>query len=323
MTVSSCPLLSTREIFSAPYLIERILINLISNAIKFTPKNGQVQISIDSNQSQWTIAVKDSGIGVPKNHQKHIFEKFRQLEGASGKDEGIGLGLAIVKDFCEILGGECVVESKEHVGSEFKIVFPFGTSEEFEHSSNPKDQKRTYRFDSEVDDRGNTHNLQKETLDWNHSRGSDTTLDDVVNVLIVEDNPALSKVMELSLEDVFNVKVAKDGIKALEILDSWQPDIIVSDLMMPRLDGFELCRKIKSSPDTKQIPFIILSAYAQSETIEEGLAIGVSRYLTKPFNFDELKNCIYSLLAIREGQNIPQKEKQNKDGLPSSSSFLE
>jgi len=262
------------------YLYERILFNLVSNAVKFTQINGIVTVSLAKKEDdQWLLSVKDTGIGIPESDIELIFQRFRQAEAPSTRRfEGAGLGLALVVEFARLLGGEVSVESKLGVGSQFSVNF-IGKDAS---AAKQKDSASTRK----------TMVPQYGVSDFNKRDKGDQK----PTVLIAEDNTELAAYIESVLESFCRVLVAKDGQEALDTMKAVVPDVIISDIMMPEIDGLTLCKEIKSDPILKSTPVVLLTALTNRESLIKGWESGADEYLFKPFHPKELTTRIKGIL---------------------------
>ena len=269
--------------------MEQILTNLISNAVKFTSDGGTVDVDVKiiDKDNVLQIEVTDNGSGISKDQLPHVFDRFYQGESARTGEPGSGIGLALVKELVELHHGQIRVKSLENKGTTFTILLPFKKerSEEKGPQSNGKtlfpafDVYATESVNSFIDE---------------HELTSDNTL------LLVEDNPDMRAFIRETLSGTYHVIEATDGQdgidKALEVI----PDMIISDVMMPRKDGLELCKTLKQDERTSHIPIILLTAKADIESRLAGLERGADDYLAKPFNRDELLIRSRNLLEIRQ-----------------------
>ena len=267
-------------------MMEKMVDNLISNAVKYSHPNSQVHITLDCQKKEWMLEVKDNGIGIGKKAQRRLFREFYRSENAINyKIVGSGIGLMLVKNYVVLHNGNVTCESKENGGSTFRIIIPYKEVKEREASVVARNEKPVYVPETDVKPR-----LQ--TKDDMHR--SD------MHILIVEDNDDLRNFMQYPLDKEFKVSTAEDGIEAWDMIRKQMPDLVVSDVMMPNMDGFELCRLIKSTFETSHIPVILLTAL--SEKIEQlhGLGLGADDYLTKPFDMVVLQQRIKSMIKNRE-----------------------
>ena len=268
-----------------------IVINLISNAIKFTSQQGEVLVNIDRIQENSTafisFKVKDSGLGITKEEQLHIFDKFYQVDNTSSKlQKGTGIGLALVKEFVELMNGSIEVESKLGKGSLFSIKIPI-TNNAIESDGSELISISSI-FKSNVESILSTKNQ------------SDATNKDLPLVLIVEDNADVAHYIRICLMGNYQVIQASNGAIGIEMALKKIPDIIISDVMMPEKDGFEVCKHLKTNELTNHIPIIMLTAKATFEDRLIGLSYGADAYLTKPFEKAELLTRVEQLILLRK-----------------------
>lgn len=266
--------------------LEKILFNLLSNAFKFTPENGSVSVEVnlaDKDDSKWlAISVKDSGIGIPADKQEKIFERFFQHDvPKSMVNQGSGIGLSITREFVKIHGGSIAVESEPGQGSCFTVLLPL--AELVPHT--PGETIESAGFVSE------------EITEYHH-HGERIGKKPVL--LLVEDNEDFRFYLKDNLKLQYTVLEARDGNEGLQRALASLPDLIVSDIMMPEMNGIELCKKIRTDQRTSHIPVILLTARTAEEQKIEGFDSGASDYVTKPFNFEILQSRIRNLLAQRE-----------------------
>ncbi len=281
--------------------IERILFNLLSNAFKFTPGNGSVRVTIGAQKNVeetiLEIKVSDTGIGIPAEKQDKIFERFFQNDIPENmENQGSGIGLSITKEFVKLHNGSITVESEVNKGSCFTISLPLIPLPDEMYDPNPDDKNAENKereaaivtlFDEPSSAQNETFNLS--------SNGTGPLKKQTL--LIVEDNDDLRLYLKENLELYFNVIEANNGRAGWQKTLSAHPDIIVSDISMPEMNGIDLCRKIKSDKRTSFVPVILLTALTGEEQQLKGLETGASDYLTKPFNLDILLSKIKNLLA--------------------------
>jgi len=299
ITLNFTPWEDSEPFYIDPGKIERVMFNIIGNAFKFTPKGGT--ITVDAKRDRETedngflkISVKDTGIGIEKEDLPHIFEKFHQAEsGSSRRHEGTGIGLSLAKEFTELHGGKIEVESEYGKGSTFTIYIPLGRN-------HIKDQSRV-QLKEEADEILVTQKeieLSNLGYDQMKMKGKKPTGEKPL-ILFIDDNPDVRRYMTDILSKQYEIITAEDGLKGLEQLNHYTPDLIVSDIMMPRMDGYAFCKKIKSNPGLRQIPLIFLTARADTELKIESLEEGADDYIVKPFNSKELLARVKSLLRIQ------------------------
>lgn len=295
------------ELYFDPEKLEEILYNLIINAIKFTPPGGRVTISIsrDNRRNQpfpngsLCLSVSDTGTGIPGEKLEHVFDRFYQVESSyESKYKGTGIGLSIVKGLVELHHGTIDVKSRtgqETSGTEFRIQLPLGTGHlDPDEIVDPSQQPRQAGTPAAVD-----LFLGEDDDNTDESPQTKPDLHKKETVLVVEDSADVREYIRGALEPFFNVEEARDGERGLKKARKFIPDIIVSDIMMPGPDGFELCRILKSDIQTSHIPIILLTAKTSEEDILAGLETGADDFLAKPFNTKILVNRIKNLIRLR------------------------
>lgn len=267
--------------------MENVIDNLISNAIKYSHNNGLVNIEFRGEKNRWILMVKDNGIGIGKKAQRKLFREFYRGENAiNAKIVGSGIGLLLVKNYVTMHGGTVSFSSQENVGSTFQIVIPFKEAEE-------KKVKLSETEFTENQDLTDTFILNDETT----VEGNDLKK---TNVLIVDDNEDLRNFMAGKLGEEFKTFVAEDGEKAWQMILAQLPDLVISDVMMPEKNGFELCKQVKSTWETSHIPVILLTALTDKAKHLQGLGLGADDYLTKPFDNGLLIQKIRTIIRNRE-----------------------
>ncbi|MBS1662246.1 MAG: response regulator [Bacteroidetes bacterium] len=266
-----------------PYLFEHILFNLLSNAIKFTPSGGKITVTLEAGDNDLLLSVEDTGIGIQEKDLSGLFEKFRQVEGSSTrKYEGTGLGLALVKKFTELLDGKVDVKSKPGRGSVFTVSCYAPKAEE---TTRP-DIRRSTLFP-----------IEQKTPDRLPDRIDSTSRPyPSLRVLICEDNDELRTYIWSLLQDLCSIRIARNGVEGLDLVHSWSPDLVLSDVMMPEKDGITLCSDIKKNPATASIVVVLLTALAQREHMLRGWEAQADEYLFKPIHPEELITRVRSLL---------------------------
>ena len=280
--------------------LEKIIFNLLSNAFKFTPGNGQVSVNlyVESNVKcqnetgcQFCIEVVDTGIGIPEDKQDKIFTRFFQVDNTGQVEKGTGIGLSLVAEFVKLHGGEIVVQSEIGKGSCFTVKLPvIQTAMEAESSDQSQAEMQNHS-------RVNTEGDQK------------SNLFDRPVLLITEDNDDLRFYLKDNLQQQFEILEAGDGVTALQMVQKYVPDLIISDIMMPGIDGIELCRRIKSDRTICHIPLILLTARTSEQQMLLGIETGADDYITKPFNFQILEAKINNILSLRHAMRMVFKTK--------------
>jgi len=270
------------------YLYERIVFNLLSNAVKFTNAGGTIQVRLVRNEEGFHVSVQDSGIGIPPSEVETIFERFRQAEGSSARRfEGIGLGLALVREFTDLLKGSLTLETRLGQGSTFTINLPATLAERSDEPLKPASAfpRLSERF---LELPGTEEDFVP------HSERAPI-------VLLAEDNLELAAHITRLLHGTCRMTLAKDGEQALQLLQNGGlPELVIADIMMPKRNGLQLCRDIKSNPDTSEIPVVLLTALTHRDALLEGWEAGADEYLFKPFHPQELITRIRSLLKAAQ-----------------------
>ena len=280
-----------------PEKVRQIISNLLSNAIKFTNEKDNIYISVNtlvqkgSERALLVIKVKDTGIGIPQNQVDHVFDRFYQLDNShTRKTEGTGIGLALTKELIKLMEGVITVKSPPvgaNKGSEFTVTLP----------CIPLTGASKYLTDNELE--RTMHNDVGSSAENNFGITTDEKNTDKPLILLVEDNADVVAYTASCLPD-YRLAVGKDGREGFEIALELIPDLIVTDVMMPFVDGFELCQQLRASEYTSHIPIIMLTAKADIENKMEGLLRGADAYLQKPFNREELLIRIKKLLELRK-----------------------
>ena len=279
---------------------EKIINNLLSNAFKFTDIGGMVSVEISEknivNKPIAKVSICDSGIGIAKENQPKIFNRFFQVDDSSRRNYGgSGIGLSLVKELITLHGWQINLNSAEGEGTEFIIEIPLLTHDELKE--NKVSFSNNYKDENENITEQNNLTIETQTSQTKPI------------VLIVEDSGDVRNYVEGLLKQDYNVLQAENGLTGFEIATNNLPDLIISDVMMPIMDGFELCHKIKTDWKTSHIPVILLTAKATHKSKLEGLETGADDYLTKPFDFEELSIRIKNLISQRK----QLKEKFSKD----------
>ena len=268
--------------------LEKIITNLLSNAFKYTPGSGTVTVSIDYNQDFLNLEVTDTGKGISKDDVKRIFERFYRVEG--NEEKGSGIGLALTKELIDLHNGQISVNSTQHKGTTFKVKLPI-TLKHLPQSMSVigiTGEQLSTEIPVQPD------SVAEETFNENNQS------EDKPVALIVEDNPDLQYFITEVINSTYTVLTAQDGAKGERLAFEHTPDIIITDIMMPKKDGYELCHALKNNSKTSHIPIIMLTAKAGEANKLEGLTQGADAYLTKPFNEKELLIRMKNLIDSRK-----------------------
>ena len=301
-----------KELFYDEEAVTIMVDNLLSNATKYT-KRGSITLALrsveESGLKYSEISVSDTGVGIPYDAQEHIFERYYQAK-SKYQASGTGIGLALVKNLCDLHEAELKVESVPEQGTTFRIRLL--TENSYPDAAHARPEEKAAAVENEE---------------------SETTVQDTGQiVLVVEDNADIREYIRGSLSDFFEVITAKDGKEAWELAQSRIPNVIVSDVMMPEMDGIELCRLVKDDIRTSHIPVILLTAKDSMRDKQEGYVSGADSYLTKPFSSKLLHSRINNLLENRRRiaslitakEDMEQKHEEVKSQLsPRDQEFLE
>jgi|GEM_PF-1744108 len=275
----------------------QIISNLLSNAIKFTPEQGEVYLSVNHEtgdaKDQLLIMVKDTGMGIPKDKLPHVFDRFYQVDDSATREgEGTGIGLALTKELVSLMKGSIRVESYIGKGTTFSLSIPVEkASADIALAAAEQAELATALVAKEVKSL-NTQPLEGISVNANGENAE--------HLLIIEDNADVVEYLRVLIGDSYFISVAKNGEEGIERAISEIPDIIISDVMMPIKDGFEVCHTLKSNEKTSHIPIILLTAKVDIEAKMDGLRSGADAYLAKPFNEQELSIRLQNLLEIRQ-----------------------
>ncbi|MCK6691864.1 MAG: ATP-binding protein [Thermoanaerobaculia bacterium] len=302
-----------------PERVQQVAGNLLSNAVKFTPPGGNVYVDLrftnddlrlkkpEEDKSaahppyqQITIRVRDTGAGIPEEHLPHLFERFYQVDGTTG---GSGIGLALTKELVKLMGGGIAVKSQPGKGAEFTVTLPVRREAGMPPAgagatSAPLPAKRDREVfkAAEPPETFTDHNRLQRVIAANGRQPAAAQ----PLVLLAEDNADVVAYLASCLAGTYRLAVAKDGQEAVEIATEIVPDLMITDVMMPYRDGFEVCRTLRADVRTSHIPIIMLTAKADMESKLEGLEHGADAYLAKPFHKEELLLRIRKLLEMRQ-----------------------
>lgn len=293
--------------------VEKIITNLISNAIKFTNNGGDIVMSINKVQGSKSdskmsflkskklqdyveITVKDTGVGLDKEQQRNIFSRFYNLDVTKS---GTGIGLNFTKGLVELHGGEIAVESKHKKGTKFIVKLPLDVKSKPDKVENVKNEflinsMKAVEYEMLI---------SNDDLAINGNESSKKLKVDQANlptILIVEDNKELRVHLSNDLKGLYNVKEAVNGVDGLKKVKKYHPDLVISDVMMPKMDGFEMCKALKTEFETCHIPVILLTAKTLEEDRIEGYEHGADGYISKPFVTTVLKARIKNLLENKK-----------------------
>ena len=279
--------------------LDKIIYNLLSNAAKYTQRgDGQVLLQVYTNRKydHIIIKVKDNGIGIPKEKMKNLFHRFYDGDYRRQQTTGHGLGLALTRDLVYLHGGTIECDSEEGKGTTFTVTLPIN-----KEAFSPSQIDENHKIDVNL--------ARNAILDIAKRMRVETPAEAIVpeqvdenayKLLIVEDNIELLMLLHQLLSSKYRVLTATNGEEALEVVKKEELDIIISDVMMPIMDGMELTRRIKGNPSYQHLPIILLTAKTQEETRTEALQIGADSFVTKPFKVSDLELSINNIIENRK-----------------------
>jgi DNA-binding response OmpR family regulator len=283
---------------------DKVLVNIISNAFKFTPTGGKIDIELTHNDSEANITIRDNGEKIPEENIKRIFERFYQTQNsANDNNMGTGIGLDLARSLVELHYGDIQAHNIENGdGCEFIVTLPLGNShlkpEEMVTEEDDNKKIDLIELNEENDAPAVEDNkMSPDKIDILNEQLSNRKRQTIV---IAEDDDEIRQYLERELSGDFYVIACPNGKEALTAIMKEIPSLIISDVMMPVMDGNELCSRVKSNINTNHIPVIMLTAKSRDEDRLEGLEMGADTYIVKPFNLDILRRTIINLLHQRE-----------------------
>jgi signal transduction histidine kinase len=296
--------------------LEKMILNLVFNALKFTPAGGSVALSVEKTGEQLIISVKDTGVGISEKNLPFVFDRFWQADNSSKrKYQGVGIGLSLVKELTEVQGGQVAVESEEGRGTTFTIQLPFlQVQTEPKHEESPAagepataapSQPTPAQSEEWLGDLYRRAALFPSTVPTAEApepveHAANGTLPSLV---VADDEPDMLRFLKSQLNTRYRVIEAVDGLQALEKAGQFLPDIILLDMNMPGKDGLQVCRELREKEATREIPVIILTARADEETKLASLSAGANDFLSKPFSTTELHVRIKNLVETHQYQD--------------------
>jgi len=291
-----------------PDKLDKIIYNLLSNAAKYTKTPGRVELTARTNEKydHIIIEVQDNGIGIPADKMKRLFQRFYDGDYRLMQVHGTGLGLALTRELTYLHGGTIDCVSKEGTGTTFTVTLPI-TKDAFSESQ--IDDKHPIDLTTP-----HTNIIDLSALELMEQPSAAETTEHapatpLYNILLVEDNEELLMLMKTLLSYHYNVFTAANGIEALEVINKEDLHIIISDVIMPEMDGNELTRRIKSTPELSHLPVILISAMTSEEDRKHSMLIGADDYMTKPFRLNELKLRINNIIENR--RRVMGEQRQN------------
>ncbi|MFY2563018.1 ATP-binding protein, partial [Corallococcus terminator] len=292
--VVACPPLPD-SVYVDPEMWEKVVLNLLSNALKFTFE-GQVHIALEWLGDSVELTVRDTGIGMPEHELPRIFDRFHRVEGARGRShEGTGIGLSLVRELVKLHGGTVTVTSTLQRGTTFAVRLPTGSS----HLNQEHVGAARTRASTGIGAR----EFLAETTQWSEPEtavAGPLRAHAGARILVADDNADMRGYLLRLLAPHWRVETVSDGAQALTSARENPPDLLLSDVMMPGVDGLELVRTLRADEHTRAIPILLLSARAGEEATIEGLRSGADEYLVKPFSANELRARINALLTVSQ-----------------------
>lgn len=303
--------IQTLSLWIDPHHFDKIITNILSNALKFTPENGEISIRLrevfspDADgplKHHAEFVISDTGTGIAKEDIEHIFQRFYQASHKSDTHTGTGIGLHLVESLVELHHGDIVCQNNsDGPGCSFIIRIPIGK----EHLPVENLDETPYIT------RNSLQHTYQETFETEESGTEDKGKRTKHHLLIVEDNEEIRHFISLELSSKYHIRTCANGKEALEEIFKKEPDCIISDIMMPEMDGLTLCRKLKGNINLNHIPIILLTAKVEEEDKMEALDKGADAYITKPFNSKILEKTISNLILTRERLKNAYSGQQN------------
>jgi signal transduction histidine kinase len=326
---------SLPKINADPDALEKIVMNLVGNALKFTDAKGRIEVTAKGEDDGIRITVSDTGVGLQPNQLDRIFDRFAQVDtSATRKHEGTGIGLSLVKELVQLHGGRVWVESDGlGQGARFHVFLPRGEEDRgldeqvlrtdtgrgvtLGRSLGALEAELNLGAGSEGQRSSDAYrqaDLERTVARWEDGRvelpNSASGVNNAPEVVIAEDNAEMRRLLAHLLSHEFRVREARNGREALEAVRERAPDLVLTDVMMPEMSGTELCRALKSSPETGGIPVVLVTSKAEREMKVQGLELGADDYVTKPFHPRELLARVRSLVRLHGLQ--AQLEERNR-----------
>lgn len=282
-----------------PDKLDTVVYNLLSNAIKYTEDGGSIQVALHKTENGHArITIADTGIGIDKKRMRHLYSRFMDGDYRRMKTMGTGIGLSLTRDLVVLHQGTIRCESERGHGTTFTVEIPVD-SRAYADKDMPAANASYRPLTREWLDTADSDGMHLPTAD-NNGPEPNVQTDSAPIILLVEDNAELLRLMEQALDKRYEVLTARNGQQALNIIGRKPLDMVITDVMMPVMDGMELTRRIKDNPDTAPLPVVMLTAKMGKDDRNEAYRIGADEYLTKPFGMDDLQLRINNILANRE-----------------------
>ena len=280
--------------------IEIILFNLISNALKYTPANGRVELSIHEEKEQLFITVSDSGCGIAGNINNRLFDAFYQANNTEKASQaGFGIGLHVSQKLAMVHAGKLSYTSKAGEGTTFTLTLPANKTRLNKPATDETADKRSSIIHELVEDIQVNDSADTDHAANNKSKVIDKIISGLPTMLVVDDNADLRNYIKDIFSEQFNIYEADDGIPAFDVISKEMPDIVISDLVMKKMDGIELCRKLKANTGTAHIPIILLTGSSSEQSKIKGIECGAEDYLNKPFSRELIVARVQNILRSR------------------------
>ena len=267
-----------------------------------------MRVAVEPGDDAVSLIVRDTGPGIPEDDLPHVFDRFHQADDSTlRRHDGTGIGLSLAKELVQAHGGSIEVESEVGFGTTFTVSLPTSQPGEPAESSRPADAARADRppfhapsidIDTEASDAASTNGSASAGAEAGAKAG-DRSEADAETLLIVDDDPDIRSYVARGLSDTYRILEAENGAEGLDCARDAMPDLIITDVMMPEVDGYELCKAVKSSDVLDHVPVLMLTARAEPDRAAEGFDAGADAYLAKPFSMRDLHSRIHSLLQNR------------------------
>ena len=274
--------------------MDKIIFNLLSNAAKYTPEGGSVTLNVATNNrfDHIIIQVQDTGVGIPKEKMKHLFTRFYDGDYRNNRTSGTGLGLALTRDLIYLHGGQITCESVEGQGTTFTVNVPINKEAFAPSQIDERNKMQIHIPEASIADLPKAEYMTEDKAPTPEAGAS--------HILVVEDNVELLRLMKRLLQPRYHVLTAGNGREALQLIQTNRVDIVISDVMMPEMDGYELTDHIKQNEIYSHLPIILLTAKTTEDDKQKALLTGADAYIVKPFKIRDLQLHIDNLIANRQ-----------------------
>ena len=303
------------EVTVDPDHFEKVILNLLSNAVKFTNEGGRITVYLEETDSRIILTVEDTGIGMPKDKLAHIFDRFSQIDGSlSRQHEGTGIGLSLAYEIVKLHSGKIKAQSELDKGSRFIVELRKGDSHYTKDVIDRREMDKPVALKKRATDKEHpkvqdivTDFKKLQLIDIEQmdmpEKAKSTGGEHEYRLLVIDDNPEVLKLMELILQDEYDLDLCVSAEEGLEILSEKMSDLVLCDVMMPGMNGHVFCKKVKEKENLKHTPVILVTARTGAEMLAEGIESGADDYISKPFDSTELKARIRSQLRMRKAES--------------------